>query len=70
MSMQLKSAYRQFREEGFIVFPQIFKGKELERLLEACNTVPGFLDGLSSRAVAYFQQFIEKNRAGWTTYKE
>ncbi|WP_164545606.1 phytanoyl-CoA dioxygenase family protein [Paenibacillus albus] len=36
--MQLKSAYRQFREEGYIIYPEVFKGKELEQLLVACNS--------------------------------
>lgn len=34
-----KSAYRQFREEGYLVFPNVFQGKELEQLLAACNHV-------------------------------
>lgn len=36
---QLKSAYEQFREEGYLIFPRIFRGQELEKLRTACNYV-------------------------------
>ncbi|WP_164821620.1 phytanoyl-CoA dioxygenase family protein [Paenibacillus koleovorans] len=37
--LQSKSAYDQFFEEGYIFFPQVFKGEELSRLRAACNYV-------------------------------
>jgi len=36
---RLKSAYEQFREEGILLFPGIFKGEQLEALRTACNFV-------------------------------
>jgi hypothetical protein len=37
--MNLKSAQQQFREEGYLVYPGVFAGPELDRLLAACNRV-------------------------------
>jgi len=37
--MNTKSAQQQFREEGYLIYPGVFAGKELERLLAACNRV-------------------------------
>lgn len=34
-----KSVHQQFREEGYIIFPGVFKGQQLENLLAACNYV-------------------------------
>ncbi|MBP1989346.1 phytanoyl-CoA dioxygenase family protein [Paenibacillus eucommiae] len=36
---QIKSLSRQFKEEGYLIFPEIFVGDELQRLLTACNYV-------------------------------
>ncbi|MBP1989683.1 phytanoyl-CoA dioxygenase family protein [Paenibacillus eucommiae] len=36
---QLKSAYRQFTEEGYLILPQLFSGKQLETLLTSSNYV-------------------------------
>ncbi len=37
--MNDKSARKQFFEEGYLVYPRIFEGQELERILAACNRV-------------------------------
>ncbi|MBP1990969.1 phytanoyl-CoA dioxygenase family protein [Paenibacillus eucommiae] len=36
---QPKSSYRQFFEEGYLVFPQVFEGEQLAKLLVASNYV-------------------------------
>jgi len=36
---QLKSVYQQFREEGYLIFPQVFRGEQLKKLHRACEHV-------------------------------
>jgi len=36
---QLKSIHQQFREEGYLVLPQVFRGGQLEKLRLACDYV-------------------------------
>lgn len=37
--MNPKSAQQQFREEGYLIYPRVFTGQELQNLLEACDRV-------------------------------
>jgi len=38
---QIKSIYQQFREEGYVILPQVFHGKQLDQLRQACDHVLG-----------------------------